>query len=504
MHKPPGLADPKQAYSEHNRHFRIASFKVGCVLVLVLMPAGGLLDYFVYYDKLGFFFTLRMLCSLLALILWGLLNTRLGQAHFRTMGMLCFILPSLFISLMIYFADGVASSYYAGLNLVLIGMTWAAQVEFTESIIASLLTVLMYVAACYAHGPVNFSLLFTNLYFVVLTGIIVVTGSYYVNRLRFREFALRAEVDSSRKELEVSNLKLVEMDRAKSEFFANISHELRTPLTLLIGPLERLRTDLSGSLAGPQSELLDIMYGNAMRLLRLINDLLSLVRLDSGALVLRKEKIELKPFIEGLAQSVTPMARQCQLSFSTRVEAPDETVVHLDRDKFEKIVYNLLFNAFKFTPPEGSVAFSAGVEGRSPRGDGEGFRRRHFPAGPRKDIRPVLAGGSVDDPALPGRRDRTRAGEGAGDCSRRNCFCRERAGQGNDDEGRDQCRRPDVHRAGNGFNRSRHQPGERSMAEPPLPPGRAFSRPCFDQARFVRGRCRATARRGNGRHPRRR
>lgn len=363
MHKPPGLADPKQAYSEHNRHFRIASFKVGCVLVLVLMPAGGLLDYFVYYDRLGFFFTLRMLCSLLALILWGLLNTRLGQAHFRTMGMLCFILPSLFISLMIYFADGVASSYYAGLNLVLIGMTWAAQVEFTESIIASLLTVLMYVAACYAHGPVNFSLLFTNLYFVVLTGIIVVTGSYYVNRLRFREFALRAEVDSSRKELEVSNLKLVEMDRAKSEFFANISHELRTPLTLLIGPLERLRTDLSGSLAGPQSELLDIMYGNAMRLLRLINDLLSLVRLDSGALVLRKEKIELKPFIEGLAQSVTPMARQCQLSFSTRVEAPDETVVHLDRDKFEKIVYNLLFNAFKFTPPEGSVAFSAGLKG---------------------------------------------------------------------------------------------------------------------------------------------
>jgi signal transduction histidine kinase len=351
--------DRRQAFLDYNLNFRVANFKVGCLLVVGLMPVGALLDWVAYPEKLGFFFVLRLICSLIALGLWGLLQTSFGRRQFLILGMICFVLPALFISLMIYFADGVSSSYYSGLNLVLIGMTWAAQVDFLESVIASSLTIAMYCIACFAHGPVSGTLLFNHLYFISLTGVIVVTGSYYVNRLRFREFALRAELDFSRKELETSNLKLVEMDRAKSEFFANISHELRTPLTLLIGPLERLRTDLDSRSPAGHAELLDIMYGNALRLLRLINDLLSLVRLDSGALVLRKEKIQLKSFLEGLAQSVSPMAQQCQLSFESKIAIPEEDAASLDRDKVEKIVYNLLFNAFKFTPPQGFVSLSA-------------------------------------------------------------------------------------------------------------------------------------------------
>jgi signal transduction histidine kinase len=363
MHKQLPSEELRRSFFEYNRDYRIANSKVGCMLVVVLMPAGLLLDYFVYPKEVPFFFLLRVVCSLLAFALWGLLSTSTGRKHFRVLGMLWFILPALFISIMIFFSDGVSSSYYAGLNLVLIAISWVAQVDFLETTVASALTLVMYLVACFAHGPVNSSVLINNLYFIVLTGIIVVTGSYYVNRLRFREFALRTEVDSNRKELEASNLKLVELDQAKSEFFANISHELRTPLTLLIGPLEKLRTDAAGTTARQQAELVEIMYGNAMRLLRLINDLLSLVRLDSGALVLRKERIQLKSFIEGLARSVSPMAQQCQLTFETKIAASEDQVVYLDRDKFEKIVYNLLFNAFKFTPPQGAVTFSVDLTG---------------------------------------------------------------------------------------------------------------------------------------------
>jgi len=348
----------KDSFFEYNKSHRIANSKVGCMLVVVLMPAGLTLDYFVYPQKLGLFFLLRIICSLLALVLWGLLSTSLGQRHFRVLGMFWFILPSLFISMMIYFSDGVHSSYYAGLNLVLIAISWVAQVDFLETVVASLLTLAMYCVACFAYGPVMPSILFNNLYFIVLTGIIVVTGSYYVNRLRFREYALRSEVDSNRKELEASNLKLIEMDRAKSEFFANISHELRTPLTLLIGPLEKLRTAPVPPSSEQQHELLDIMYGNSMRLLRLINDLLSLVRMDSGALVLRKSKIALKPFIEGIASSVTPMAQQSHLKFETNIAIESDRSGYIDRDKFEKIIFNLLFNAFKFTRRGGEVLLS--------------------------------------------------------------------------------------------------------------------------------------------------
>ncbi len=361
MDKMSPTLEAKQAFFAYNRQNRISNFKVGCMLVVFLMPAGAMLDYFVYPDYLELFFTLRMLCSFLALILWGLLKTSWGQRCFLLLGMLCFVLPSLFISIMIYRADGVASSYYAGLNLVLIGMTWAAQVDFAESIIASVLSLIMYCSACIAHGMVTIPELFNNLYFICLTGIIVVTGSYFVNRLRFREYTLREELDANRKELETSNLKLVEMDKAKSEFFANISHELRTPLTLLIGPLERLRLDISKIHVEQRAELFEIMYGNAMRLLRLINDLLNLVRLDSGTLILHKEKVPLRTFIRGIAQSVSPMAQQGHLEFTTRIAIEDNVTAWLDRDKFEKIVYNLLFNAFKFTPPKGTVTLIAEV-----------------------------------------------------------------------------------------------------------------------------------------------
>lgn len=72
----------KQSFFEYNREVRISNSKAGCMLVVVLMPAGVSLDYFVYPDKLGLFFILRMICSLLALILWGLLSTPLGVAIF--------------------------------------------------------------------------------------------------------------------------------------------------------------------------------------------------------------------------------------------------------------------------------------------------------------------------------------------------------------------------------------------------------------------------------------
>ncbi|MDD5261531.1 MAG: ATP-binding protein, partial [Methylacidiphilales bacterium] len=158
---------------------------------------------------------------------------------------------------------------------------------------------------------------------------------------------------------EASNSKLIEMDRAKSDFFANISHELRTPLTLLIGPLDKLRNPAAPFRVSEQMELLDIMYNNAMRLLRLINDLLNLVRLDSGGLTLHKEKIELKALMEGIARSVSSMAEQRRLKFETKILEISPDPIYLDHDKVEKIILNLLFNAFKFTPAGGHVFFQA-------------------------------------------------------------------------------------------------------------------------------------------------
>ncbi len=350
------------AYFEYNRGVRITGSKTACILVIALMPVGFFLDYFVYPEKLGFFFLLRMLCAMLAFVLWGLLKTALGQRFFRLLAMATFVLPSIFLSLMIYFSEGARSPYYAGLNLVLIGISWVSLVDVTESFVATALTLIIYCIACLAHGGGALSDYFANFYFIVLTGVIVVTGSYFLGRFRFQEYGLRAELDSKQRELQETNAKLVELDHAKSTFFANVSHELRTPLTLLIGPLERLRHRNPPSTEQEQVEMLDIMYNNAMRLLRLINDLLDLVRLDSGTIRVRREKVEFSPFLEGIAKSVSAMAAQRKLHFETDIRVPGETFVHIDRDKLEKIILNLLFNSFKFTPENGKVTLTAELQ----------------------------------------------------------------------------------------------------------------------------------------------
>ena len=90
------------------------------------------------------------------------------------------------------------------------------------------------------------------------------------------------------------NRKLVELDQMKSRFFANISHELRTPLTLLIGPLETLQQSKADWMDAETQATLKIMQGNSMRLLKLINDLLDLVKLESGRMEIKKEPVEIE------------------------------------------------------------------------------------------------------------------------------------------------------------------------------------------------------------------
>ena len=142
---------------------------------------------------------------------------------------------------MIYQTEGATSSYYAGLNLVILAVSSVIQATLLESILAIASILGMYALACVFHaGAVDWRMAFNNVYFFFCTSVIVVTGNFFYNRLRFREFQLRYELDDSRQEIQESNRKLVELDQVKGRFFANISHELRTPLTLLLAPLETL------------------------------------------------------------------------------------------------------------------------------------------------------------------------------------------------------------------------------------------------------------------------
>jgi signal transduction histidine kinase len=138
---------------------------------------------------------------------------------------------------------------------------------------------------------------------------------------------------------------LAEIDRAKTEFFSNVSHEFRTPLTLILGPVEDALTDPSKALAG---DALEAVHRNALRLLRLVNNLLDFARIEAGRLTSSFEPVDLALLTAGLTGSFQSLVESAGLKL--RVDCPSiSEPVSVDQSQWEKIVLNLMSNAFKFT-----------------------------------------------------------------------------------------------------------------------------------------------------------
>ena len=176
------------------------------------------------------------------------------------------------------------------------------------------------------------------------------------NRTKQAEQA-KNEAIMAKLEIEKANIKLKQMDRYKTHFFQNITHEFRTPLTLILGPLESI---LSGELKNiPNSyvEQLNIMLKNARRLLRLINQLLDLSKLDSGKMELLPEKIDIVEMLQYITSSFETISKSKKLSFKL-ITSNNKIIIEADPEKIEKILYNLYSNAYKFTPSQGLISVS--------------------------------------------------------------------------------------------------------------------------------------------------
>ncbi|MEM9450392.1 MAG: response regulator [Cyanobacteria bacterium P01_E01_bin.6] len=151
--------------------------------------------------------------------------------------------------------------------------------------------------------------------------------------------------------------KLIELDRQKTEFFQNISHEFRTPLTLNIGPLESVVSQ-GESLSYDQSV---IALRNSRRLLRLVNQLLDLQRLDAGRMQSMFSPCNLQAFVQHIVETFRPYCEKRQVHLDTYFQ--DCPTVYLDVEKFDKVIYNLLSNAMKFTSAEGYIRVSVRPDG---------------------------------------------------------------------------------------------------------------------------------------------
>jgi signal transduction histidine kinase/ligand-binding sensor domain-containing protein/DNA-binding response OmpR family regulator len=176
---------------------------------------------------------------------------------------------------------------------------------------------------------------------------IILSILFFVRKTMLIRWKMKNELLLERIEREKSE----EITQSKLRFFANISHEFKTPLTLILAPVEKLMAEENSV---QRSKNLTLIYDNVLRMLRMFNQLLELQKVEEGKMELSLTPVNLTEFIRNLAEPFKELSHQKNIEFE--VDLPPEPLVSLlDQDKIEKVIFNLLMNAYKFTPAGGKI-----------------------------------------------------------------------------------------------------------------------------------------------------
>jgi two-component system, OmpR family, sensor histidine kinase ResE len=147
------------------------------------------------------------------------------------------------------------------------------------------------------------------------------------------------------------------LDKMRNDFVANVSHELRTPLSMLQGYSEAIVDDIAAS-PEEHKELARIIYDESVRMTKLVNELLSLARMEAGHVELSLERIELRPYLERIQRKFTNLAREREIHLLLEIDT-EQTTALVDPDRMEQVLTNLIDNALRHTPNKGTVTLRA-------------------------------------------------------------------------------------------------------------------------------------------------
>ncbi|MEO0731853.1 MAG: two-component regulator propeller domain-containing protein [Bacteroidota bacterium] len=189
----------------------------------------------------------------------------------------------------------------------------------------------------------------------------------------FRRYSLIDIKEKNRLTIErVSRAKDRELSQLKLQFFTNISHEFRTPLTLITGPLETMMRSAGNLTSLERDNYHHLMYKNAKYLLRLVNQLLDFRRLDQGQMPLQVGKRDVVGFLREVTAPFAFLASKKGIDFQLEIDE-EPIAIWFDPDVLEKVIYNLLANAFKFAPENGQVVLAIYKQA-----GGKTFNKAHF------------------------------------------------------------------------------------------------------------------------------
>lgn len=197
-------------------------------------------------------------------------------------------------------------------------------------------------------------------WFIFLSLLLVMMSFFLIYRRREENLTEQAHqleeiVTERTATIEQQKEELLSLDKLKTRFFANVSHELRTPLALILGPLESLLKH-SSDREEKERTLLQLMYRNSQQLLKLVNEILDLSKLENRQLSTELAPIELGKFLQPILAQFASYAESNGIQFQVKNDSPADLRLLIDPDKVKSILENYLSNAFKFTSKGGLVA----------------------------------------------------------------------------------------------------------------------------------------------------
>lgn len=171
--------------------------------------------------------------------------------------------------------------------------------------------------------------------------------------------AQKDKIETDKNLIESQSKKLIELDKAKSRFFANVSHDLRSPLSLILGNLDMLKEDDENFLSPTSKKNLEVSLKNSKRLLYLTDEINDLTRLEEGKIKLKTENVSINSYLKMLLEMFKSTAEYKGIRMEYISKLPDQYSFRIDSRQFEKIFYNLVSNALRYTKKGDRITIEA-------------------------------------------------------------------------------------------------------------------------------------------------
>jgi signal transduction histidine kinase/DNA-binding response OmpR family regulator len=354
-------------FEEVRRQTNLQGLKAAALVAFVVVSSFALVEYYVVPQHFYLLQVLRVPCLLVlaVIVLLAFRYEDWTRRHVDPLTIGAFLVCGWYSIALMTLHDGYQSAFFLTLVFIIVGVgavtLWPLGTAFfyMALIIASYFGPLV-LGLVDLESPDTFVIQLSFLFGMAIISVVAQQLRYQIQK---REFETNQRLQQTKASLEQAYDQLQELDQLKTEFFANVSHELRTPLTLSLGPLESL---LKAERTPDEEQHLKALHRNQLRLLRLINQLLDVAKVESG----RNRAEYSRQDLVGLVRSVVTEVKNAARAKGLEIEliAPLQPVwLYLDREKLEQAMLNLLSNAFKFTEEGGRIQVSVREEDDSAR-----------------------------------------------------------------------------------------------------------------------------------------